>query len=119
MLRSCCAAMEYVHESMEEPAMNLGANRLTTFLKITFPLMIGGVVAGGLKSFIGSSKDFSSTIMLVTRDEHNPLSSGIYLYTQRAIGWEPAACLGVVVIILVAVGTYVVDRVRDKYECVC
>lgn len=117
MLRSCYAAMQHVHESMEEAAMNLGANRRRTFLKITFPLMIRGVVAGGLTSFIGSSVDFSSTIMLVTRDEYSPLSSGIYLYTQRAIGWEPAACLGVVAIFLVAVGTYVVNRIsRDRSE---
>jgi iron(III) transport system permease protein len=109
-LRSCYAAMQQVHESLEEAAMNLGANRRRTFFKITFPLMLGGVVAGGLISFITSSVELSSTMMLVPKIEYAPLSYGIYVYMQSAVGRGPGACLGVVAILMVAVGTYVVNR---------
>jgi iron(III) transport system permease protein len=110
-LRSCYAAMQQIHESLEESAMNLGANRRRTFLKITFPLMTGGLVAGGLISFITSSVELSSTMMLVPKDEYGPLSYGIYVYMQSAVGRGPGAGLGVAAIILVAVGTYVVNKV--------
>ena len=110
-LRSCYAAMQQIHESLEEAAMNLGANRRRTFLKVTFPLMTGGLVAGGLISFITSSVELSSTMMLVPKNEFGPLSYGIYLYMQSAVGRGPGACLGVVAILLVAVGTYVVNKV--------
>ena len=110
-LRSCYAAMQQIHITLEESAQNLGANRRRTFFKITFPLMIGGLVAGGLLAFITSSVELSSTIMLVPRMEHGPLSYGIYIYMQSAVGRGPGAALGVVAILLVAIGTYIVNRV--------
>ncbi|MEW6376287.1 MAG: iron ABC transporter permease [Thermodesulfobacteriota bacterium] len=79
-LRSCYAAMQQIHISLEESALNLGANRKRTFFKITFPLMTGGLIAGGLLAFITSSVELSSTIMLVPRMEYGPLSYGIYIY---------------------------------------
>ena len=110
-LRSCHAAMQQVHPSYEEAAMNLGAGRRRTFLKVALPLMIGGMVAGGVISFITSSVELSSTMMLVPKNEHGPLSFGIYVYMQSAVGRGPGACLGVVAIVLVAAGTYLVNRV--------
>ena len=113
-LRSCYAAMQQIHESLEEAAMNLGANRRRTFFKVTFPMMMGGLVAGGVISFITSSVELSSTMMLVPRNELGPLSYGIYVYMQSAVGRGPGACLGVVAIVLVGVGTYVVNKVFSK-----
>lgn len=110
-LRSCYAAIQQIHVSLEEAALNLGANRRRTFFKITFPMMAGGLVAGGLLAFITSSVELSSTIMLVPRMEHGPLSYGIYIYMQSAVGRGPGAALGVVAILLVAIGTYVVNKV--------
>jgi iron(III) transport system permease protein len=110
-LRSCYASMQQIHVSLEESALNLGANRRRTFFKITFPLMTGGLIAGGLLAFITSSVELSSTIMLVPRMEHGPLSYGIYIYMQSAVGRGPGAALGVVAILLVAIGTYIVNKV--------
>ncbi len=110
-LRSCYAAMQQIHESLEEAAMNLGANRRRTYFKVTFPLMTGGLVAGGIISFITSSVELSSTMMLVPKNEYGPLSYGIYVYMQSAVGRGPGASLGVVAILVVAIGTYVVNRI--------
>jgi len=110
-LRSCYASMQQIHISLEEAALNLGANRKRTFFKITFPLMTGGLIAGGLLAFITSSVELASTIMLVPRMEYGPLSYGIYIYMQSAIGRGPGAALGVVAILLVAIGTYLVNRI--------
>jgi iron(III) transport system permease protein len=113
-LRSCYASMQQIHESLEEAALNLGANRRRTFIKITFPLMIKGLISGGVISFITSSVELSSTMMLVPTKELAPLSYGIYLYMQSATGRGPGACLGVVVIVLVAVGTYIVNKLLSS-----
>jgi iron(III) transport system permease protein len=110
-LRSCYASMQQIHISLEEAALNLGANRKRTFFKITFPLMTGGLIAGGLLAFITSSVELASTIMLVPRMEYGPLSYGIYIYMQSAVGRGPGAALGVVAILLVAIGTYLVNKV--------
>jgi iron(III) transport system permease protein len=110
-LRSCYASMQQIHISLEEAALNLGADRKKTFLKITFPLMTGGLIAGGLLAFITSSVELASTIMLVPRMEYGPLSYGIYIYMQSAVGRGPGAALGVVAILLVAVGIYLVNKI--------
>lgn len=110
-LRACYAAIQQIHISLEEAALNLGANRRRTFFKITFPMMAGGLIAGGLLAFITSSVELSSTIMLVPRMEYGPLSYGIYIYMQSAVGRGPGAALGVVAIMLVAIGTYLVNKV--------
>jgi iron(III) transport system permease protein len=54
--------------------------------------------------------DLSSTILLVPRVELWPLSYGVYLYMQSAVGRGPGAALGVVAIALVATGTWLAGR---------
>jgi spermidine/putrescine transport system permease protein len=44
--------------AMEEAARDLGANTWQTFWRITWPLMLPGVVAGGLLAFTLSLDDF-------------------------------------------------------------
>jgi iron(III) transport system permease protein len=43
--------------------------------------------------------------------EYGPLSYGIYIYMQSAVGRGPGAALGVVAILLVAIGTYLVNKI--------
>ena len=105
-VRGAYAALQQLSPALEEAAQNLGANRPRTFRRITLPLMTRGLVAGGLLAFISSAVDLSSTILLVPRVELGPLSYGIYLYMQSAVGRGPGAALGVVAIVLVAAGTW-------------
>jgi iron(III) transport system permease protein len=110
-VRACYAALQQVHVSLEESAQNLGANRLRTFVKITLPLIAGGLVAGGLIAFVTSAVELASTIMLVPRIELGPISYGIYLYMQSPLGRGAGAALGVVAIVLVSAGTYLTHRI--------
>ncbi|HEY7555952.1 MAG TPA: iron ABC transporter permease [Candidatus Binatia bacterium] len=110
-VRACYAALQQVHITLEESAQNLGANRLRTFLRITLPMIAGGLVAGGLIAFVTSCVELASTIMLVPRIELGPISYGIYLYMQSPLGRGAGAALGVVAILLVSLGTYLTHRV--------
>ena len=112
-VRSSYAALQQVHVSLEEAAQNLGTNRLKTFFKITFPLIAGGLVAGGLIAFVTSCVELSATLMLVPRIEMGPISYGIYIYMQSALGRSAGAALGVVAILLVSLGTYLTHRIFD------
>lgn len=110
-VRTSYAALQQVHVSLEEAAQNLGANRLRTFMKITLPMIAGGLVAGGLIAFVTNCVELASTIMLVPRIELGPISYGIYLYMQSPLGRGAGAALGVVAILLVSCGTYLTHRV--------
>ena len=109
-VRACYAALQQVHVTLEESAQNLGANRFRTFIKITLPMISGGLVAGGLIAFVTSCVELASTIMLVPRIEFGPISYGIYLYMQSPLGRGAGAALGVVAILLVSLGTYLTHR---------
>jgi spermidine/putrescine transport system permease protein len=55
------ARLEGMDLHIEEAAMDLGANELTTFRKITLPLIAPGVAAAGLLAFALSIDDFVIT----------------------------------------------------------
>lgn len=109
-VRGAYAALQQLPVSLEEAAQNLGASRARAFLKVTLPLMGRGLLAGGLLAFVSSAVDLSSTMLLVPHVELGPLSYGIYLYMQSAVGRGPGAALGVVAIALVAAGTWLATR---------
>ena len=110
-LRSCVAALQQLHVSLEEAAENLGASKRRTILRVVVPLMAGGMLAGFITSFMTAAVELSTTIMLVSAQNDAPMSYGIYLYMQSAAGRGPGAALGVLAVLLVAVGTYLSYRV--------
>lgn len=110
-LRSCMAALQQVHPSLEEAAGSLGATRIRTIRRIVAPLMIGGILAGFVTSFITAAVELSATILLVSAESQAPMSYGIYLYMQSVAGRGPGAALGVLAIAVVALGTYLSHRV--------
>jgi len=109
-LRSCNAALQQVHLSLEEAAQNLGASRARTIWRVVVPLMAGGILAGFVTSFITAAVEISETILLTSRESLAPMSYGIYLYMQSIAGRGPGAALGVVAIVMVALGTYFSHR---------
>jgi len=113
-VRACVAAREQVHLSLEEAAQSLGANRLRTVRRVVVPLMTGGIVAGFVTSFITAAVELSATILLVPRESQAPLSYGIYLYNQSIATRGPAAALGVIAVVIVAVGTWLSHRLLER-----
>ena len=109
-LRSCMAVLQQMHVSLEEAAENLGAGKLRTIRRIVLPLMIGGILAGFVTSFITATVELSATILLVNAERLAPMSYGIYLYMQSIAGRGPGAALGVIAVVIVALGTYASHR---------
>ncbi|HMN65451.1 MAG TPA: hypothetical protein PKB08_10665, partial [Burkholderiaceae bacterium] len=50
--------------------------------------------------------EISETILLTSRESLAPMSYGIYLYMQSIVGRGPGAALGVIAVVVVALGTY-------------
>ena len=110
-LRSCMAALAQIHPSLEEAAGNLGASRWRTVRRIVVPLMMGGILAGFITSFVTAAGEISETILLTSRESLAPMSYGIYLYMQSIAGRGPGAALGVIAVVLIGVGTWFSHRV--------
>ena len=104
------AALQQLHVSLEEAAENLGATKRRTLQRVVVPLMMGGILAGFVTSFMTAAVELSATIMLTTTQNLAPMSYGIYLYMQSAAGRGPGAALGVIAVAIVALGTYLSHR---------
>ncbi|HOZ66239.1 MAG TPA: iron ABC transporter permease, partial [Burkholderiaceae bacterium] len=113
-LRSCMAALQQVHISLEEAANSLGAGKINAARRIMVPLMMGGILAGFVTSFITAAVELSATILLTSAQSQAPMSYGIYLYMQSIAGRGPGAALGVIAVVVVALGTYLSHRVIEK-----
>ncbi len=113
-LRSCMAALQQVHISLEEAANSLGAGKISTVRRVMVPLMMGGILAGFVTSFITAAVELSATILLTSAQSQAPMSYGIYLYMQSVSGRGPGAALGVIAVVVVAIGTYLSHRVIEK-----
>ena len=53
--------------------MDLGADEWTTFRKITFPLILPGIVAGALLAFVLSIDDYVITLFVAGQSRTFPL----------------------------------------------
>ena len=113
-LRSCRAALQQVHVSLEEAAQSLGATRMSTIRRVMVPLMMGGMLAGFVTSFITAAVELSATILLASAQSQAPMSYGIYLYMQSIAGRGPGAALAVLAVVVVAVGTYLSHRFVER-----
>ena len=122
-VRSSHATLQQIHVSLEEAALNLGATRLRTLLRITFPLMLSGLLAGGTMSFITAFTEVSTSLMIQPLRgplgvHAKPMTLGLYSEIQRgARGYAPAGALGVIQIITAVICFYIANRlVGEKGE---
>lgn len=115
-LRACTAALQQVSLALEEAAESLGATKRRTIQKVVIPLMTGGILAGFVTSFATAAVELSATIMLVSSNNDAPLAYGIYLFMQTPSGRGAGAALGIVAVIVVAIGTIASQFIieRDK-----
>jgi len=113
-LRSCMAALQQINVSLEEAAEMLGASKWRSVRRVVIPLMAGGILAGFVSSFITAAVELSATILLVVKESQAPMSYGIYLYMQSISGRGAGAALGVLLVLTVAVGTYLSHMLADR-----
>nr|WP_199497479.1 iron ABC transporter permease [Mitsuokella sp. AF21-1AC] len=81
-VRSSVTALGQISPSIEEAAISLGASDFTTFRKITLPMMMPGVLAGAIMSWVTIISELSSSIILYTT-ANQTLTVSIYTEVIR------------------------------------
>ena len=94
--------------ALEEAAASLGAGRLRTLLRVTFPLLRPALLAGGALAFATAVGDFVTSIVLYTF-ETRPISIEI-LGALRQFDIGIAAAYGVVLMLVSAAAMVVGTR---------
>ena len=60
----CDALLHQIDPSLEEASINLGVSPLMTFVRLTVPLMMGGVIGGMVLTWVTIASELSSTVVL-------------------------------------------------------
>lgn len=100
----------------EDAARDLYANEWTVFRKVTLPMLMPGVVAGGALAFVVSIDDFLITLMVA---QAGSTTLPVYLYGMLRLGVTPeanaaATMLLVISIVIVAFVYGVTQRGRTR-----
>lgn len=100
MVRAIRLSIEAVDPKLEQAAATLGANRWWTFVSVTLPLALPGVIAGMILAFAKAMGEFGATITFVSNipGETQTLPSAIYSLTQT-----PGGDLGALRLTLISV----------------
>ena len=101
LVRPMRLSIEAVDAGLEDAARTLGGSRAMTFLTITLPLVMPGVIAGAVLGFAKALGEFGATITFVSNipGETQTLSLAIYSLMQSPAG--DAAALRLILVSLV------------------
>lgn len=96
-----------LNPQLEEAAASLGANKLKTFFRVSFPLSLPGILTALLLVFVLSISTFV-TPRLLGGGVVQVLATAIYDQTTELLNWPFAAALAVILLILfgTVVGLY-------------
>lgn len=82
-IRSSTAIIGQISPSIEEAAISLGASERKSFIRITVPMMMAGVLSGAIMSWITLISELSSSIILYT-SKTQTLTVAIYAEVIRS-----------------------------------
>jgi len=115
MVRAIRLSIEAVDRRLEEASGTLGANRFWTFLIVTLPLILPGILAGSILAFAKAMGEFGATITFVSNipGETQTLPTAIYALLQVP-GREGAALRLVAISVAISVAALVASEILAR-----
>lgn len=95
-----------IDPSIEEAARDMGASRLQTFLKVTIPLSLPGIVNSFLLMFIKCAADFGNPMTIA--GGYNTLATQIYY--QAVGGYELQRCTALAMLLVLTMIVYLISK---------
>lgn len=113
-VRAASAILHQIDPALEEASINLGVAPLATFLRVTVPLMLGGIVGGSVLVFVTVASELSSTVVLYS----GPWATMTVAMFQALEGTSAgvAAAAATVLIIVTILPVALVYRLLRRYE---
>ena len=113
-VRSASAILHQIDPSLEEASVNLGVSPQMTFLRLTLPLMMGGVIGGMVLTWVTVASELSSTVVLYS----GPWATMTVVMFQalESTGAGTASAAATVLIVVTLLPVAFVYRLLRKYE---
>ena len=113
-VRSSAAILKQIKSGIEEAAIILGASPGRAFMKVTLPLMLPGVIAGALMSFITAINELSSSLILYVG---RTMTMPVRIYLSVLDGqFGTASALSTILLAASGLAVFIVFRISDRKE---
>lgn len=113
-VRAAAATLHNASESMEEAAISLGASTARTFLRITLPMILSGIVAGAILSWVSIITELSASILLYTTRTR---TMTVAIYSEVLSGnYGVAAALSTMLTVLTIAMLFLFFRLTGQRE---
>jgi putative spermidine/putrescine transport system permease protein len=114
MLWSVNSRVNAINEEVEHAAQNLGAEEFQTFVHVTFPALLPGIITGALIMFTLGLNEFVVSLLITTRQT---VTLPVMLYTAIRSNLSPlVASIASIYILFAVVAVLLVDRVASLEE---
>jgi iron(III) transport system permease protein len=113
-VRSASAILHQIDPSLEEASINLGVSPLMTFLRLTVPLMLGGIVGGAVLTWVTVASELSSTVVLYSSKWQT--LTVVMFQALEGSGAGTAAAAASLLILLAIVPVALVYHLLRRYE---
>jgi len=113
-IQSGIAVLRQIDPAIEEAAQNLGATGLTTFRKVTLPLIAPAFFSGLVYAFVRAMTAISAAIFLVSANWNLMTVQILNQVGSGRLG--VAAAFSVVVIVIVLVAIVVISRLVSRWS---
>jgi iron(III) transport system permease protein len=104
------AAFRDIDPALEEAARGLGRSRTATFFTITLPLVRPSIVAGALIAALYAISDFGAVSLM----RYDTLTRAIFTQYRSLLDREPAAVLGLLLVVITGIVLLIEVRARGK-----
>ncbi|MEN9661518.1 MAG: hypothetical protein RL324_467 [Verrucomicrobiota bacterium] len=96
VVRAAAAGFEQTSVTLEEAAQNLGCPPLKSMIRVTLPLIMANLIAGGLLAFAFAMLEVSDSLILAQKQVYYPITKAILeLFQLLGDGKFIASALGV------------------------
>ncbi len=113
-VRSSASILTQIRTSVEEAAVSLGASPGRAFMKVTLPLMIPGIIAGAMMTFVTAINELSSSIILYVG---RTITMPVRIYLSVLDGeFGTAAALSTILLVTTGIAVFVVFRFSSSKE---
>ncbi len=115
VVRSASAGFQQTSVTLEEAAQNLGAKPMRVLRRITLPLVMANLIAGGLLAFSFAMLEVSDSLVLAQKQQFFPITRAIYeLFQLLGEGRYMASALGVWAMAFLGITLFVSSRILGR-----
>ena len=108
------ASLEHIPRPLIEASHDLGANRLTTFLRVILPLSMPGLIAGATFAFVLSLGDFLAPL-LVGGPSGTMIANIVQSLFGAAYEWPLGAAVSVCILLITVALLSLTERLEKRW----